>query len=383
MILTPHNFEWVPNFRTSTYITGPSGSGKSTLMYNWCADLLSEHGIGIIDPHGDLIEDILKIIPRHRIKDVVYFSPVEFPIGLNVIEYAPGQILRTEHQIDAFKGVFHIPPESERLLRHLFILHSYQTHSTLIDTIKTLRNEEYLKKNLQNCLDSLTRDFWESEYPLWFKTPRFQADRVDPVLTAIETLLAHPSLRAMFSVTKSKLDFRKVMDNGQIFLCNLSRGTLGDTASSILGALIIAQFRSAAFSRANSDNRNHYLLMVDEFHEFAGERVINSILSGTRKYGLSLALAHQYSGQSGAVEAALANCHTKIAFPTDDEIIQKIFTRDFNQIMPQTVLVKEGRREFVGEPKSKYFPTLGESLTLYARKEQIKNHSRLKFSVTT
>ena len=382
MIITPHNHEWLPDFRRSTYIIGPSGSGKSTLMYNWCADLLRDHGVGVIDPHGDLIEDILKIIPKHRLKDTIYFSPVEFPIGINLVEYAPGDTLKIEHIVDAFKGVFHIPPESERLLRHLFILHSYQTQSTLIDTLKTLRNESYLKKNLYKCEDSLTRDFWTQEYPLWFKTPRFQADRLDPVLTAVETLLAHPALRRMFSVRKSKLDFRKIMDRNQIFLCNLSRGSLGDTASSILGALLIAQFRSAAFARSTLFERPHFLLMIDEFHEFAGERVLSSILSGTRKYGLSLALAHQYSGQSKAVEAALANCGTKIAFRTDDEIIQRVFRHDFSEIMRGDVIVKDNNHEFVATPKPKYLPTLEDRLTLYARMSQIKTHTKSHFGVT-
>ena len=72
--------------RRHLYIVGQTGTGKSTLLLNLtCQDLLAGEGLALLDPHGDLAEDVLAHIPKARTNDLVYINPadIERPIGFN------------------------------------------------------------------------------------------------------------------------------------------------------------------------------------------------------------------------------------------------------------------------------------------------------------
>ena len=78
--------------RQHLYVIGKTGSGKTTMLRNLIIqDIHAGHGVGLIDPHGDLAHDILNQIPARRTEHVVYFDPDErdFPIGINLFENVP------------------------------------------------------------------------------------------------------------------------------------------------------------------------------------------------------------------------------------------------------------------------------------------------------
>jgi DNA helicase HerA-like ATPase len=78
--------------RHHLYAIGKSGAGKTTLLRNLILqDIEAGHGVAIIDPHGDLANELLDCIPRRRIEDVAYFNPadMEFPIGFNLLGSTP------------------------------------------------------------------------------------------------------------------------------------------------------------------------------------------------------------------------------------------------------------------------------------------------------
>ena len=65
------------------YIVGQTGMGKSTLMLNMLVqDIHQGKSVALIDPHGDLAEQLLKHIPQRRMTDVVYINPsdTEYPM---------------------------------------------------------------------------------------------------------------------------------------------------------------------------------------------------------------------------------------------------------------------------------------------------------------
>src|SRR5438270_538981 len=68
---------------------GGSGSGKSTLLRNIIrSDIIAGHGLTVVDPHGQLVDDILNnYIPRHRTNDVIYVDPKnqDRVLGLNML----------------------------------------------------------------------------------------------------------------------------------------------------------------------------------------------------------------------------------------------------------------------------------------------------------
>jgi hypothetical protein len=389
---------WWPDLRRSNhvYIVGPSGSGKSTAMVNLCHRIAcgeyGNQGFAFLDPHGDTAwEDILNNIPRERLEQTIWFDPTDQarPFGINLVPYAPDNPLAAEHTLEALASIWKLDQETERLVKHILIVHSYLPDSTLFDCIKMLNNSQYRTAIVEKCGNSLTRLFWQTEFPLWEMTPRFRADRVGPVLSMFETLLQHPALQRIFGQPQSTIDFRQVMDSGQIMVCSLARGALGDQASRLLGAILLSKFRGAAYSRVGErpEARRPFTLFVDEFHELtegeAGGRVLQGLFSGGRKYGLGLVVAHQGDYQDPlTVKAAIANAHTKVCFAVNTEDLEREFrTQEFQEVDfdSKPVWVKEGADVFYGEPIGKLLPTLEERLTQYARREHIVALSQERF----
>lgn len=107
------------------YCLGKTGSGKSTLLLNMAiSDINSGNGLGIVDPHGDLSEEILNYIPSARIKDVIYFNACdnEHPISYNPLSgAAPEQFhIIASSIVGTFKKVWSESwgPRLEHILRN-------------------------------------------------------------------------------------------------------------------------------------------------------------------------------------------------------------------------------------------------------------------------
>jgi hypothetical protein len=389
---------WWPDLRRSNhvYIVGPSGSGKSTAMVNLCHQIArgayGDQGFAFLDPHGDTAwDDILQSIPHDRLGQTIWFDPADYarPFGINLVPYAPGDALGAEHTTEAFASIWNLNRDTERLLKHVFILHSYLPDSTLFECLKMFHNNRYLQQAVSRCGNRVTQRFWQSEFPLWELTPRFRADRVDPVVSMFETLLQHPALQRLLGQPHSTVDFRRVMDSGQIMICSLARGALGDQVSRLLGAILLSKFRSAAYSRIDMqpEKRRPFTLFVDEFHELtegeAGGRVLQGLFSGGRKFGMGLVVAHQGDYQDPlTVKAAIANSHTKVCFAVNTPDLEREFrSQAFHDVdfMSQPVWVKEGGDVFYGEPTGKLLPTLEERLKDYACRDEIVALSRERF----
>ena len=388
---------WWPDPRDHLYVVGPSGSGKSTCLFNLMhgitTGLYGERGFCFVDPHGDTArEDVLISIPRDQVARAIWFDPTDRtrPFGINLVPYAPDNPLEAEHTTEAFASIWQLDRDVERFLKHVLILHSYVRDSTLFECLKIFHNDSYLKEAVRRCGNPVTRRFWQQEFPLWALTPRFKADRVDPVVAMFETLLQHEALQRIFSQSRSTIDFRQIMDRGQYFICSLAHGKLGDQASRLLGAILLSKFRSAAYSRADMPyaERRPFTLIVDEFHELtrgeAGGRVLQSLFSGARKFGLNLCVAHQGSYQDELTsKAAMSNCNTKIAFAVNTPELERGFrTMEWREtnFAARQLWVKVGEDEvFSGESCGKLLPTFEERLVGYARPEQIIDLSQERF----
>jgi excisionase family DNA binding protein len=115
------------------------------------------------------------------------------------------------------------------------------------------------------------------------------------------------------------------MDGKRILLARLSHGAIGEENAHLLGSLLVAKIAQAATSRQDEDaaKRVPFFLYIDEFHHFVTPS-ISSILSGARKYGLGLVLAHQEMRQlksrsDEVMSAVLGNAYTRIAFRLGDQ----------------------------------------------------------------
>ena len=328
------------------YIVGKTGTGKSTLIENMViSDIKKGKGLALIDPHGDLAEDILRFIPKRRIKDVVYFNPadIEYPTPFNPLEKVS---LNKYHLvasgiISCFKKIWpdFWGPRLEHILRHSLLSLLELPKATLLDVPKLLVNKEFRSSVLPKVKNQQVKDFWLFEFEKYSAWLRSEA--ISPILNKIGQFLASTPIRNIVGQRENTFDLRKVMDEGKILICNLSKGEIGEGSSSLLGAMMVTKIQLAALSRADlkEKKRRPFYLYVDEIHNFLTLSFAD-ILSEARKYGLNLILSHQYLGQlDKKIRAAIfGNVGTIISFKVGVDDAEYL-AREFHPVFNETDLI--------------------------------------------
>lgn len=289
-------------------------------------DIEAGRGVGIIDPHGDLAEDLLDHIPRHRIEEVTYFNPAdtEYPIGFNLLgQVAEGsRHLVASGIVSVFKSIWSDfwGPRLEYILYAAVAAILDCENVSLLSVQRMLSDARYRAWIVKQVKDPMVRSFWENEFEGYEK--KFLQEAVAPIQNKVGQLLMSPHLRNILGQVKSRIDARFMMDNKRVFIANLSKGKLGADKANLLGALLVTQFQLAAMARADvpESARQDFFLYVDEFQSFASDSFI-SILSEARKYRLCLTLSHQYLGQlkPAILDAVLGNVGSLVAFRVGHE----------------------------------------------------------------
>jgi len=334
------------NRRGHMYIIGKTGTGKSTLIENMVvSDINAGNGLALIDPHGDLAEDVLNFVPKRRVDDIIYFNPadMEYPVAFNPLEkvHPDYHHLVTSGLISVFKKVWSEfwGPRLEHILRHSILTLLEYPEATLLDIPKLLTHKEFRAHVLQHVTCEQVRDFWFFEFEKYSAYLRSEA--ISPILNKVGQFLTTRPLRNIVGQKKNTFRFRKVMDEGKIFIANLAKGKTGEDNCSLLGAMLVTQIQLAALSRANlSENkRRPFYLYVDEVHNFLTLSFAD-ILSEARKYGLNLVLSHQYIEQlDEKIRAAIfGNVGTIIAFRVGAEDA-KYLAREFYPVFEEADLV--------------------------------------------
>ncbi len=328
------------------YIIGKTGAGKSTLIENMViSDINKGEGLALIDPHGDLAQDILHSIPKKRIKDVIYFNPgdIEYPIAFNPLER-----VHPDHQYLVASGLISVSkkiwsdfwgPRLEHILRYSLLTLLEYPKSTLLDVPRLLTDKEFRKGVLNGIANQQVRQFWFFEFEKYSAWLRSEA--ISPILNKIGQFLANTPLRNTVGQRENTFDLRKVMDEGKILIVNLAKGKIGEDNSSLLGAMMVTKIQLAALSRADLEakKRTSFYLYVDEIHNFL-TLPFADILSEARKYGLNLVLAHQYIEQlDGKIRAAIfGNVGTIISFKVGIEDA-RFLAQEFYPVFKETDLI--------------------------------------------
>jgi type IV secretory pathway TraG/TraD family ATPase VirD4 len=291
------------NRRGHMYVVGKTGTGKSSLLGNMIiSDLAYGNGLALIDPHGDLAETMLRFIPKHRVKDVIYLNPgdIEFPVPINFLEKVePAHRHRiVSGLISVFKKIWHEfwGPRLEHLLRFaLFSLLDYP-ESTLLDVTRLFTDLTFRSKVLTFVTQEAIKAFWQNEFEKY--SPWLRSEAISPILNKMGQFLTNSPLRNIVGQRDNTFNLRNVMDEGKILIANLSKGAIGDDNCALLGAMLVTQIQLAALSRSNirEHDRRPFYLYVDEVHNFLTQSFAD-VLSESRKYGLNLVLAHQYVSQ--------------------------------------------------------------------------------------
>ena len=308
--------------RHHIYIIGKTGTGKSTLIKNMVIqDLRLGHGVALIDPHGDLVEDILNFIPKTRTNEVVYFNPAdtEHPVAINILE-AKGdeeKQLVASSLISVFKHLWKEfwGPRLEHILYNCVLALMDTPGQTLLGVYRMLVDDTYRKSIVANIKDPIVKMFWVDDYESY--DLRFRKEIISPVQNKVGQLLTSPQMRNIVGQPKSSVDFGFVMDQKRILLANLSKGKVGEDKSNLLGSAIITKMYLSALERQSmpEESRQDFYLYIDEFQNFSTD-IFPSILSEARKYRLNLNLAHQYLYQlpEGIKHAVFGNVGSVISF---------------------------------------------------------------------
>lgn len=309
------------------YLLGKTGMGKSTaLLTLFQKDLSKNCATLIIDPHGDLVEEALELIPKERHKDVLLVNPSdpEFPLALNPLEPSVGRSpsLQASALVEMFEALAEHSwgPRLEHILRNSLLTLIQSPNSTLLDLPRLLTDTEFCRDKIARLQDLELKRFFEEEF--LSLDSRTRQEHSAPILNKVGPFLTSPLLRNIFGQPKSKLNLADSIEERKIVLINLSKGKLGEDASRFLGMVLLSMIQNALLARAvkPQTERPTVFLSIDEFQNFSTPTLL-SMLSELRKYGLALTLANQYLTQvpEEIQEAILGNVGSLVCFRTSNE----------------------------------------------------------------
>jgi hypothetical protein len=335
--------------RRHVYFVGQTGVGKTTFLQNLAVqDMLNGDGFAFIDPHGDVADELLSLVPKDRTEDVIYFCPsdTDYPMGLNMFEFDPNHPEQKDFLIQESINLLYklydpqrqgiIGPRFERIFTNsALLLMADPKGGTFVDIPKLLIDPDFMKEKLKYTDDQNVLDFWTKEWPNSQRSN--EAGEVTSwVVSKFGSFLSNEMMRNIIGQTKSSFNLREIMDQKKILIVNLSKGRTGEVNSKLLGMIFVMKFQAAAMSRANVDraNRPDFCLYVDEFQNYSTDSFAD-IMSEARKYGLNLIVANQFTTQlSDEVrDAVFGNIGTIISLRvgiSDAEFLAKQFAPVFD-----------------------------------------------------
>ena len=311
------------------YVIGATGAGKSKALATWVLhDLQNSRGCAVIDPHGDLISDIIAYgfacLDSTTLDNIILvdFTDPNLVVGFNPLEPLPDidPYTQTLELVEVFRKIWGLddataPRLLEILRNSIYTL--MEAGGTMLDIEPLLTNKQFRENMIKFVKNEAVASFWHNRFDRWKLSD--QTAFVESTLNKVSTFSFDPRIRLMLSTNKSTINFRAIMDDGKALLVNLSKGVLR-TNSFLLGALFVAKVQMAAMSRQSipHQERRPFYLYVDEFQDYTTFSFAE-ILSEARKYGLCLTLAHQNLEQIDKQlrSIILANANNFICFRMD------------------------------------------------------------------
>ncbi|WP_046756462.1 type IV secretory system conjugative DNA transfer family protein [Kordia jejudonensis] len=301
------------------YLLGKTGSGKTnvmkTLMYQ---DVLQHRGFCLFDINGDLLKEVLALVPEYRKKDIVLLDATDQNVQLGYnplkkVSYGKRALIASSI-LETFQKLWGQQSwglKLEYILRNVILTLLDQPKANFNDISRILLDLEYQKECLKSVVNKNVIRFWQQEFPKYSKTD------ILPVLNKVGSFLSIPMLNKILVENQNQISLRSIMDSKKIFLVNLSKGTLGTDGAHLLGSLLLTSLSSASFSRINveENKRVPFYIYLDEFQNYTTASLTN-MFSELRKFKIGFVLAHQYLHQlqTDIKNAVLGNIGTIICF---------------------------------------------------------------------
>jgi hypothetical protein len=336
------------------YVIGSTGTGKSTLLSNMLdADMRTGRGICLLDPHGDLFEETLRRVPASRVNDVVVIDPydAEFSVGLNVLESVGnrrdlGPTIVSNNLIAIADRLYDLQqtggPMFEAYLRNAVLLVlAGDPGATITEVVRVFEDAKFRKHLIDACEDVPVCRFWTHQ-ALRAGGEASLHNMAPYVTSKLNQFTNNHLIRPIVGQSVSTVRFDAVLEQRKIVLVNLAIGQLGSLDSRFLGMLVLDKICEAALALVGGRRaaRQPFSVYIDEFHTLVGP-TLETLLSGGRKFGVSLILAHQTLTQllsqrygSRVIDTVLSNTGTKLAFRLGSRDIETLGREFTPQIGP-------------------------------------------------
>lgn len=335
------------------YVIWQTGTWKSSIFLSMLKQDLTEwKWVCIIDPHGDLVKDILPFIPRERADDVVYFDPSDLdrPIWLNLLEATNSEekemvaMDALNIMIKLFWNEIFWPRLQDYFRNAVLALMDYPSWGAITDVVRMFTDPEFQNDRIRHIKNPIVKAWWEKTYTsMWDR----EKQEIIPYFSAkFGQFITNKMMRNIIWQVKSSFDINEIMQNKKILLVNLSKWKLWDLNSKLLWMVLVSKLQMAAMRRDNipKEERTDYYLYIDEFQNYVTDS-IESILSEARKYRLSLNIAHQYLWQleqsdaltkshlnlKQAIFGNVWNVMTYKIWPEDWEFMAKYYAPTFSE----------------------------------------------------
>ena len=324
------------------YILGQTGTGKTTMLGSMIEERLEAGaGVGLIDPHGDLYDQVRRAVPAGRRGDVILFDPAneQNDTALNLLEYDPERPRQRSRLVNELFQIFEqeydheaLGPIFENYMRNalLLVMDDPEEPGTLLDVVRLFQDEGYRESLLAACDNERVVQFWRQAESTPDTGELPSPNNIAIYVTSkLSRFIDDDYLRSLVNQRRSTLDFRQVLGSGKILLIKMQKGRLGQIGIRMFGTIIVTRLMMAALAREEipEEERRDFYLFVDEFQNFTTPTIAN-LLSEARKYRLSLTLANQtlYQLEDEIADAVLGNAGSLVALRPG--------VKDFGRIEP-------------------------------------------------
>ncbi|HUV52080.1 MAG TPA: type IV secretion system DNA-binding domain-containing protein [Dehalococcoidia bacterium] len=347
---------------THIYVVGRSGKGKSKFLEGLIWQLVTlGQGVGLIDPHGDLANNLLKLLAFHPLPStgrpwladpknaarVIYCEPGrgDYFIPMNMLAGSDRPYTIATNVIEAFQRTWSeslaAAPQFKNVALHALLL-LIEHRLSVVELPWLLMDRDFRERLVEQSQNEEVVAFFRQRFDKWGNE---QALRIESLLNKVTALTLNDSLKVMLGDDENRLNMRQIMDEGKILIVNL--GTCDHETRDLLGSMLTVQLEQAALTRVEMEEhqRKPWFCVLDEFQRFVANegsaQVLAQMLSEVRKMGLRLCLAHQGWHQLGntRLEGALDQAQIKVVFGSGTKtarvVAEELFVADPEKIKHQ------------------------------------------------